>query len=125
MIIKHVEIKEFGPLEDFSADLLPGVNLIEGVNESGKSSIIGFLRFVLYGLPARRGEEGAAERDRALSWKSSAADGSITVESEGKEYRRAGKLHRPGSHYRPCHRKRGTQGRGSRARAARSFADGI
>ena len=60
MIIKHVEIKEFGPLEDFSADLLPGVNLIEGVNESGKSSIIGFLRFVLYGLPARRGEEGAA-----------------------------------------------------------------
>ena len=87
MIIKHVEIKEFGPLEDFSADLLPGVNLIEGVNESGKSSIIGFLRFVLYGLPARRGEEGAAERDRALSWKSSAADGSITVESEGKEYR--------------------------------------
>ncbi len=87
MRIKHIEVREFGPLQGFSADLAPGVNLIEGANESGKSSLIGFIRFILYGLPARRGEEGVAERDRALSWSGSAADGSMTVENAGKEYR--------------------------------------
>lgn len=54
MIIKNITVREFGPLEGFSADLAPGVNLIEGANESGKSSLIGFIRFILYGLPARR-----------------------------------------------------------------------
>lgn len=86
MIIKNITVREFGPLEGFSADLAPGVNLIEGANESGKSSLIGFIRFILYGLPARRGD-GIAERDRALSWKGSAADGSMTVEYDGGGYR--------------------------------------
>ena len=69
MIIKNITVREFGPLENFSCDLAPGMNIIEGANESGKSSLIGFVRFILYGLPSRRGEDSAADRDRALSWK--------------------------------------------------------
>lgn len=87
MIIKNITVREFGPLENFSCELAPGMNIIEGANESGKSSIIGFVRFILYGLPSRRGEDNAAERERALTWNNTAADGSMTVLSQGKEYR--------------------------------------
>lgn len=87
MIIKNITVREFGPLEDFSCDLMPGMNVIEGANESGKSSLIGFVRFILYGLPSRRGEDNAADRERALTWRGTAADGSMTVLSDGKEYR--------------------------------------
>ncbi len=87
MIIKNITVREFGPLENFSCDLAPGMNIIEGANESGKSSLIGFVRFILYGLPSRRGEDSAADRDRALSWKSTAADGSMTVQCGEGEFR--------------------------------------
>ena len=87
MIIKNITVREFGPLENFSCDLAPGMNVIEGANESGKSSLIGFVRFILYGLPSRRGEDSAADRDRALSWKSTAADGSMTVQCGEGEFR--------------------------------------
>ena len=52
MIIKNITVREFGPLENFSCDLVPGMNIIEGANESGKSSLIGFVRFILYGMPS-------------------------------------------------------------------------
>lgn len=87
MIIKNITVREFGPLENFNCDLAPGMNIIEGANESGKSSLIGFVRFILYGLPSRRSEDSAADRDRALSWKSTAADGSMTVQCAEGEFR--------------------------------------
>ncbi len=87
MIIRKINITSFGTLSDFSAELSSGLNIISGENESGKSTILAFIRFVLYGLPSRRSEEGALEHDRALSWSSGRAEGSIEIECEKGSFR--------------------------------------
>lgn len=87
MIILNITVDEFGPLADLSLDLCDGINVIEGRNGCGKSSLLSFVRFILYGLPSKRGEAGAVDRDRALSWKSNTAAGSMTVRCGEREYR--------------------------------------
>ena len=87
MIIRKINITSFGTLSDFSAELSDGLNIISGENESGKSTILAFIRFVLYGLPSRRSEDGLLEHDRALSWSSGRAEGSIEIECEKGAFR--------------------------------------
>ena len=79
MIIKKINIVSFGTLSGFSCELSDGINIISGANESGKSTILAFIRFVLYGLPSRRSEEGVLEHERALSWYDGTAEGSIDI----------------------------------------------
>lgn len=81
-----IEIEEFGKLSDFSLTLDEGLNLIEGRNESGKSTLLAFLRFALYSFP-RRNSEGGDERDKRLSWKNRRAAGSLTLLFGDEEYR--------------------------------------
>ena len=87
MIIKKINIVSFGTLRDFSAELSDGINIISGANESGKSTILAFIRFIFYGLPSRRSEEGVLEHDRALSWQDGVAEGSIEIECEKGSFR--------------------------------------
>ena len=86
MRLIRIEIEEFGKLTDLSLTLGEGMNLIEGKNESGKSTLLAFLRFALYGFP-RRNSEGGEERDKRISWRSRRAAGSLTLEFEGEAYR--------------------------------------
>ena len=81
-----MEIEEFGKLTDFSLTLGEGLNLVEGKNESGKSTLLAFLRFALYSFP-RRNSEGGDERDKRLSWRNRRAAGSLTLSHGGEEYR--------------------------------------
>jgi DNA repair exonuclease SbcCD ATPase subunit len=87
MIIRKINIVSFGTLSGFSCELSDGLNIISGANESGKSTILAFIRFVLYGLPSRRSEEGVLEHDRALSWADGTAEGSIEIECEKGSFR--------------------------------------
>lgn len=82
MIIENINIINFGKLSDFQLDLTEGVNIIEGKNESGKSTICSFIKFVLYGLPSK-----AEEREHAISWKSGNCAGSLTVREGERTYR--------------------------------------
>ena len=87
MYILSVLVREFGGLRDLSLDLSEGLNLITGGNESGKSTLIAFIRFILYGLPKRRAGEALSDGERAYSWENSVADGSMTVKKDGAVYR--------------------------------------
>lgn len=87
MTINKIYIREFGALKDFSAELSDGINLFYGANESGKSTVLAFIRFILFGLPPKRGEDAARIREKALSWDGSAADGYIDLTSGGASYR--------------------------------------
>ena len=80
MRILRIEIEEFGKLAELDLTLHEGLNLIEGKIESGKSTLLAFLRFVLYGFPRRSGAN-AAERDKRLSWRTKRAAGTLTVET--------------------------------------------
>ena len=71
----------FGRLERRSLTFLPGLNVIESPNESGKSTLSAFLRVMLYGLSTRnRGT--LADKNRYLPWSGSPMQGTLAVETE-------------------------------------------
>ena len=86
MKIISLQIKEFGCFSDRTFELSEGINLIEGENESGKSTLISFIKYIFYGMP-RKSAENASFRDRSISWKNGMAAGSITLEWGGRLYR--------------------------------------
>ncbi len=71
----------FGALERRSLSFLPGLNVIEAPNESGKSTLAAFLRAMLYGLSTR--ERGAlADKNRYLPWCGAPMQGTLELETE-------------------------------------------
>lgn len=87
MKIRSIHIVEFGCLKQRDFALGEGLNLFEGHNESGKSTILAFIRFVLFGLPRRAAGEILSERERGLSWDSGTAEGYLDIEVDGHLYR--------------------------------------
>ena len=50
MIIEKINIKSFGMLTDMTLEFSPTINVIEGQNEAGKSTIAAFIKYMLYGF---------------------------------------------------------------------------
>ena len=74
MIIERVYIESFGALKDLDLSFDRGINILEGGNESGKSSVAAFVRFMFYGTVAS---------DRPAQ----AAGGSLELSCENGRYR--------------------------------------
>ena len=87
MIIKSVYIKEFGSICDREIILSDGLNIIEGDNESGKSTLLSFIKFMLYGLQKKVAGEVVSEKERAFSWQNGIAAGNMTVQTENGTFR--------------------------------------
>ncbi len=82
MIFETLYIKSFGKLIDRSFDFASGVNIIEGANESGKSTLCGFIRFMFYGLPSK-----TEEKLRYISWQTASAGGFLIFKEGDTRYR--------------------------------------
>ena len=76
MRIIDLHIVEFGSLKDLNLTIGKGLTVIYGENESGKSTLWSFIKFMLYGLPKR----GSIERERAVSRDGHRAAGRMTVQ---------------------------------------------
>ena len=88
MKIKEINIIQFGKLKDLTVSLSDGLNVVRGDNESGKSTLLAFIKFALYGVGRKNPNVAVGERERAISWNSGLAAGSLTIEDEdGREYR--------------------------------------
>ena len=88
MKIIEANIIQFGKFKDKQFTFDNGFNVVKGDNESGKSTLLGFIKFVLYGVGRKNPSVIVGERERALSWNVGIAAGSLTVEDEnGKKYR--------------------------------------
>ena len=85
MKIVKLEIKEFGGLKDKTLELSDGLNVLYGKNESGKSTVALFIRFMLYGLPKKSAK--STDRERSISWSGGRAEGSMEVEYRSVRYR--------------------------------------
>jgi len=55
MKIKKIQIQQFGKLKNREIFFEPGINVIYGPNESGKSTLHSFIRGMFFGLPRYRG----------------------------------------------------------------------
>lgn len=96
MRILRMEIEEFGKLSDKLFVLGEGLNLIEGPNESGKSTLLAFLRFIFYGFPRKAGVDGE-EREKRLSWRGQRAAGRLMLRTEKGDFCIARAVARQGS----------------------------
>lgn len=77
MDFQHIEAT-FGKLEHRSLSFSKGLNIIEAPNESGKSTLLAFLRVMLYGFPPReRGE--LADKNRYAPWSLSPMRGTLAL----------------------------------------------
>ena len=88
MIIERIEIGHFGNIDDLSHDLGPGLNVIEGANESGKSMIAAFIRYMLYGFGTHRASAELSEREKRVSHSTMTAEGAMILRlADGRRFR--------------------------------------
>ena len=88
MILRSLHIISFGGLRNRDIDLSRGVNVIDGANESGKSSAAMFIKFIFYGLSSKSTKNGPSERQKYINRETSQASGFIIAEnSRGQVYR--------------------------------------
>lgn len=101
MKIIEANIIQFGKFKERIFTFEDGFNIVKGNNESGKSTLLGFIKFALYGVGRKNPNVTVGERERALSWNTGIAAGSLTVmDVDGKKYRieRSGKEGARGSY---------------------------
>jgi len=87
MIIRRIHIASFGPLVDFDCELYSGMNVIRGDNESGKTSLAMFIKFIFYGLSGRSVDNAPSERKKYVNWDTGYAEGYIIAAEGDREYR--------------------------------------
>lgn len=85
MIIEKIDIKSFGALTDMTLDFNEGINVIEGQNEAGKSTIAAFIRYMLFGFDPDD-KASLSERKKRINWTTGTAQGSMVVRVKGKKY---------------------------------------
>ena len=83
MLISHILLKNFGRFDKFTCDFGPGLNLIKGSNEAGKSTLANAITAALFANP----KEGKKELVEAASWKSGELPSlEAILNVEGKSY---------------------------------------
>lgn len=80
MYIKRLIIDDFGALQQRNVTLSEGFNLITGKNESGKSTLCAFIKYVFYGFTDSK------ERLRHVNFKTMCASGALAIEFKGETY---------------------------------------
>lgn len=91
MLFTKLKLNYFGKFQNKEIELKPGINLIYGENEAGKSTIHTFIRGMLFGIERLRGRGSASKEDsytRYLPWDYPGAySGSMDIRIGDKEYR--------------------------------------
>ena len=87
MRINQIKINSYGKLKDKEINFLKGINLIEGNNESGKSTIMKFMLNCLYGTSKNKKGKDVSDYEKYKPWSESDFSGKIWYELDsGKRY---------------------------------------
>ncbi len=86
MVIEKIIIKSFGLITDMTLEFSESVNVIEGQNESGKSTIAAFIKYMLYGFGEDERDADVSERKKRINWDTGVAQGSMYVRVNNKRY---------------------------------------
>ena len=87
MFIEKISIESFGSLANVSYDLASGVNIFRGKNESGKSTLAAFIKFIFYGLCGKTPDASMTEKTRYTNWDHGISGGSLVINQNGIRYR--------------------------------------
>lgn len=86
MKINKLSIQSFGKFKDRSFEFTDGLNVIYGENESGKTTLISFIKYMLYGFRGRRSENSLIAEEKYSPWDNSAVSGSFDFTYDGNDY---------------------------------------
>ena len=90
--LEKIEITAFGKLKNVVITPTDGINMLNLPNESGKSTLAAFIKYVFYGFTGTKKQSVAEnEKLRHMPWDGSPAKGAIVVSSGEKLYRVARK----------------------------------
>ncbi len=85
--IKKIEIVSFGKLKNVVVNANEGINILSAPNESGKTTLASFIKFVFYGFVGGR-MQSLTDNERKLytPWDGEVSEGSVTVCADDTEY---------------------------------------
>ena len=89
MIIKNIRLIGFGKFNEKNVKVEPGLNIIYGENEAGKTTLHTFIRGMLFGIDKQRGKASSNDLySKYQPWINPAIyQGVLEIESEGVNYR--------------------------------------
>ena len=87
MRLIELGIQAFGGLRDRRLHFVPGLNLVYGPNEQGKSTVMACLRAMFFGLGGRSRGIRDNDRRRYMPWAGGQAGAAIVFEHKGRCYR--------------------------------------
>ncbi len=85
--IEKIEINAFGKLKNVVVTAEKGINILSAPNESGKSTLASFIKFVFYGFAGSR-MQTLADNEKKLytPWDGEVSEGSIYITADGNRY---------------------------------------
>jgi len=86
MKIKKINIASFGKLNDFQIEPCSGLNIIYAPNESGKTTLLSFLKFIFYGVKQKKHPGDLTFKEKYIPWNSSSVSGSCEIETDDAQY---------------------------------------
>ncbi len=86
MIIKKINISSFGKLKEFSLKPTRGLNVIYAPNESGKTTLLSFIKYIFYGTKQKKISGQLSFKEKYTPWDMSQMGGSCEIEKDGVSY---------------------------------------
>ena len=88
MFIERIDIESFGMLKNVHIPINNRINVFYGSNESGKSMLAAFIKFMFFGYAgANQPEYGKNERKLYTPWNTNKVAGSIIVHFRDRKYK--------------------------------------
>lgn len=89
MIIKDIQLTNFGKFNYKTLSLQPGLNIVYGENEAGKTTLHTFIRGMLFGIEKQRGKASGKDLYAKYEpWENpSNYQGTMRIENDGVSYR--------------------------------------
>lgn len=86
MKINKIQVNGFGNIVGKNFDFSDSINLIRGNNENGKSTLVYFIKSMLYGINRNKAGENFSELERFNPWQSSDFSGKMEYTIKDKKY---------------------------------------
>ena len=85
MKIKNIKINSYGNLENKDINLENKINIIYGKNESGKSTLLNFIKNIFYGISKNKNGKEISDYDKFVPWNKEDFSGKIKYELDNGE----------------------------------------
>lgn len=86
--LKKIEVVAFGKLKNTVVDCFDGINLLEAPNESGKTTLAAFVKFVFYGFAGVKVHSVIGNEKKLFTpWDGDMCSGAVIVSCDGVDFR--------------------------------------